>query len=43
MKDECLICGSPLKYLENDEFMECAVCYKKDNKIFRENGHYVWL
>lgn len=24
MKDECLICGSPLKYLETDAVMECA-------------------
>lgn len=29
MKDECLICGAPLKYLEKDEQMECAVCHKK--------------
>lgn len=26
MKDECVICGAPLKYLENGEAMECAVC-----------------
>lgn len=25
MKDECLICGAPLKYLEKDELMECAI------------------
>ena len=31
MKDECIICGSPLKYLENDELMECAICHKKEN------------
>ena len=24
MKNECLICGAPLKYLENDQLMECA-------------------
>ena len=42
MKDECLICGAPLKYLENDEQMECAVCHKKENsKTVCENGHYV--
>ena len=42
MKDECLICGAPLKYLENDELMECAVCYKKENsKTVCENGHYI--
>ena len=31
MKDECLICGAPLKYLEKDEQMECAVCHKNEN------------
>ena len=42
MKDECIICGSPLKYLENDELMECAVCHKKENsKTVCENGHYI--
>lgn len=29
MKDECLICGAPLTYLENDTEMECALCHKK--------------
>ncbi len=42
MKDECLICGVPLKYLENDELMECAICHKKDNsKTVCEKGHYI--
>ncbi|MBQ9922566.1 MAG: SAM-dependent methyltransferase, partial [Clostridia bacterium] len=42
MKDECLICGAPLKYLETDVVMECAVCHKKENsKATCENGHYV--
>ncbi len=42
MKDECLICGAPLKYLENDESMECALCHKKENsKTVCENGHYI--
>ena len=42
MKDECLLCGAPLKYLENDELMECAVCHKKENsKTVCENGHYI--
>ena len=42
MKDECLICGAPLKYLENDELMECAICHKKENsKTACENGHYI--
>ncbi len=42
MKDECLICGSPLTYLENDEQMECAVCHKQESsKTVCQNGHYV--
>ncbi len=42
MKDECLICGAPLKYLELDEPMECALCHKKENsKTVCENGHYI--
>ena len=42
MKDECLICGAPLKYLENESPMECAICQKKENsKTVCENGHYV--
>lgn len=42
MKDECLICGAPLRYLETDKLMECAVCHKKENsKTACENGHYV--
>ena len=42
MKDECLICGAPLKYLENEAQMECALCHKKENsKTVCENGHYV--
>jgi len=42
MKDECLICGAPLKYFENEKLMECALCHKKENsKTSCENGHYV--
>ena len=42
MKDECLICGAPLKYFEYDELMECAICHKKENsKTACENGHYI--
>ncbi len=42
MKDECLICGAPLKYLENEAQMECALCHKTENsKTVCENGHYV--
>ena len=42
MKDECLICGAPLEYLETDEPMECAICHKRENSKTRcTNGHYV--
>ena len=42
MKDECLICGAPLTYLENDIEMECALCHKKENsKTVCEKGHYI--
>ncbi len=42
MKEECLICGAPLKYLEKDELMECAICHKKENsKTICEKGHYI--
>lgn len=42
MKDECLICGSGLKYSDSGREMECAVCHKKEaGKTACENGHYV--
>ena len=42
MKDECLICGAPLEYLETDALMECEICHKKENSKTRcVNGHYV--
>lgn len=42
MKEECLICGAPLRYLKIDEVMECALCHKKENSKTRcVNGHYV--
>ena len=42
MKDECLICGAPLTYLETEQQMECAVCHKKENSnTVCRNGHYV--
>lgn len=42
MKEECLICGSPLIYTENDTEMECALCHKKEkSKTACEKGHYV--
>lgn len=42
MKEECLICKAPLKYLEQDEMMECAICHKKEpSKTRCIKGHYV--
>ena len=42
MRDECLICGAPLEYLEKEELMECGVCHKKAGSKDRcVNGHYV--
>jgi len=42
MKEECLICASPLEYLETDIPMECEICHKKENSKTRcVNGHYV--
>ena len=42
MSEECLICGAPLEYLQEDVEMECAVCHKKERSKTRcVNGHYV--
>ena len=42
MKEECLICKTPLEYLEKDELMECAICHKKENSKTRcIHGHYI--
>ncbi|MBO7274429.1 MAG: SAM-dependent methyltransferase [Clostridia bacterium] len=42
MKDECLICGAPLIYLEKDIEVECALCHKKEqSKTMCKQGHYV--
>ena len=41
-QEECLICGAPLEYLEQDTLMECAICHKKENSKPRcVNGQYV--
>ncbi len=41
-KEECLICGAPLEYLDEDVLMECSVCHKKENSKTRcVKGHYV--
>lgn len=42
MKDECLICGASLMYLENDIEVECSLCHKKEqSKTMCKQGHYV--
>lgn len=42
MKEECIICKAPLEYLEQDVFMECVICHKKENSKTRcVKGHYV--
>ena len=40
--EECLICGAPLEYLEQDTMMECVLCHKKEpSKTRCIKGHYV--
>lgn len=42
MQEECIICKAPLVYLKKDEWMECALCHKKEmSKTRCQNGHYV--
>ena len=42
MKEECLICSAPLKYMEKETLMECAICHKREeSKTCCEAGHYV--
>ncbi len=42
MKDECLICGAPLEYLNEEVEMECAICHKKERTRTRcTSGHFV--
>ena len=42
MKNECLVCGSPLVYFEEDKEMECVFCHKKESsKTSCGAGHYV--
>ena len=31
MKEECLICGAPLEYLETDVQMQCEICRKRSS------------
>lgn len=40
--EECLICGAPLEYLDNDTMMECVLCHKQElSKTRCTNGHYI--
>ena len=42
MPEECLICGAPLAYLDEDTEMECALCHKKQySKAKCVKGHFV--
>lgn len=42
MKNECLICGAPLQYMEKGVEMECEICHKKEiSRTKCENGHFV--
>ena len=42
MNDECLICGAPLEYLQEERVMECVLCHKKKPSLTRcVNGHFV--
>ena len=39
---ECLICGSPLKYLSSQKTMECSICHKQfSSNVCCEKGHYI--
>lgn len=41
-RNECLICGSGLRYLEREQMMECAICHKQEGSLSCcEQGHYV--
>ncbi len=42
MRDECLICGAPLRYLDRSVQMECELCHRKvESKAVCERGHFV--
>ena len=42
MREECLICGAPLTYLDTDDVMECAICHKQERSKTRcVKGHFV--
>lgn len=40
--DECIICGKPLVYLQQDTLMECMLCHKQElSKTRCEDRHHV--
>ncbi len=40
--EECLICGAPLEYLQQDTMMECVICHLQEpSKTRCVDGHYV--
>lgn len=42
MNEECLVCKSPLEYLEIDETMVCELCRRTQiGKTRCVNGHYI--
>ncbi len=42
MNEECLICKTPLEYLNTDLVMECVLCHKKQpSKTRCRNGHFI--
>lgn len=42
MKEECVICKSPLEYLQEDIVMECEICHKQvSSKTRCIKGHFV--
>lgn len=42
MKEECLICGLPIMYLDAEKEMECVLCHKKESSATCcIDGHYV--
>lgn len=42
MKEECLICRTPLEYLQTETQMECALCHRiEESKTRCIHGHYI--
>lgn len=42
LEEVCLVCGKPLKYITEDEQMECVFCHRTfHSKAQCEDGHYI--